>query len=125
MVEAINPVSAELRLAQLLGEDDLLAQAPPAPAAPAAAAPAPAAGAEAAFPGSAFEDILSQAIESLNSVSRSEIYANQLAEKYARGEVELQDVMVAQSKMSIMVQLAVTTVNAAVTTFKEITQMQI
>lgn len=28
MVEAINPVTANMRLAQLLGEDDLMAQAP-------------------------------------------------------------------------------------------------
>jgi flagellar hook-basal body complex protein FliE len=48
-----------------------------------------------------------------------------MVEKYAKGEADLQDVMVAQSKMSVMVQLAVTTVNAAVGTFKEITQMQI
>lgn len=48
-----------------------------------------------------------------------------MIDKYARGEVDLQDVMVAQSKMTIMAQLALTTVNSAVGTFKEITQMQI
>lgn len=125
MTEAINPVSADLRLSQLLGEDDFLAQAPMAPAGPSPAAPAPLAGSGVSFTGNAFEDILSKAVEALNKVSGSEIYANQLAEKYAKGEVELQDVMVAQAKMSIMVQLAVTTINSAVTTFKEITQMQI
>jgi len=117
----IDPVSADMRLAQLLGEDDLLAQAPAA-AAPIPASPAPAA---AGLTGNAFEDILSKAIESLNGVSRSEFYANQLMTQYARGEAELQDVVVANAKMSVMVQLAVTAVNSAVTTFKEITQMQI
>lgn len=123
MVEAIDPVMAEMRLAQLLG-DDLLTQAPFTPAAPTAVAPAPAAS-SVNFTGNPFEDILSKAIESLEGVSKSEVYANQLMDKYIRGEVELQDVMVAQAKASIMVQLAVTTVNAAVNTFKEITQMQV
>jgi flagellar hook-basal body complex protein FliE len=53
------------------------------------------------------------------------MYANQLIDKYLKGEVELQDVMVVQSKMSIMVQLAITTINTAVNTFKEITQIQV
>jgi flagellar hook-basal body complex protein FliE len=123
MVEGINPVSADLRLAQLLGDNDFLAQAPAVPAAPPAAAPAAVSGVS--FTGSPFEDMLAKAIESLNKVSQTELYANQLVDKYVRGQAELQDVMVAQSKMSIMVQLAVTSVNAAVNTFKEITQMQI
>jgi flagellar hook-basal body complex protein FliE len=73
----------------------------------------------------AFEDMLSKAIESLNEVSQTEVYANQLAENYARGQADLKDVMVAQAKASILMQLAVTTVNAAVNTFKEVTQMQV
>ncbi len=121
MAEQIDPIRAEMRLAELLGED-LLAQAPQA-------APGPAPAAEpsqrAEYPGNIFDDILAQAIEALDGVSRSEIYANQLIDGYLRGEVELHEVMVAQAKMNIMVQLAVTTVNTAVTTFKEITQMQI
>lgn len=121
MIQPIDPVTANLRLAQLLG-DDLLAQAPAAPAAPMPAAPS-SAGTE--FTGNPFEDVLAKAIESLEGVSRSEIYANQLVEKYVKGEAELQDVMVAQSKMSIMMQLAVTTVNSAVSSFKEITQIQV
>ena len=118
MKEAIDPVSAGLRLSQLLGEDELLAQAPMmaagSPAAPAAS-----------LSGNPFEDVLARAIESLESVSKSEIYANQMIDKYVKGEADLQEVMIAQSKMSIMAQMAVTSVNAAVNTFKEITQMQI
>jgi flagellar hook-basal body complex protein FliE len=121
MSEPINPINAEIRLAQILGED-FLAQAP-------SAAPGPAPAAEPAgpssFAGNPFEDILSRAIDALEGVSRSEIYANRQIDRYLRGEVELHEVMLAQSKMSIVVQLAVTTINSAVTTFKEITQMQI
>jgi flagellar hook-basal body complex protein FliE len=123
MVEGIDPVKASLRLAQLLGEDEVVAQAPLAPSAASPAQPAPAGRSD--FSGNPFEDILAKAIESLEKVSKTEIYANELVDKFVRGEAELQEVMVAQAKMSIMVQLAVTTVNAAVTTFKEITQMQV
>ncbi|MDD5382853.1 MAG: flagellar hook-basal body complex protein FliE [Candidatus Margulisbacteria bacterium] len=121
MAEAIDPIRAEMRLAQILGED-FLAQSP-AEITPAAATAEPAKRVE--FSGNLFDDVLSKTIEALEGVSRSEVYANQLVDKYLRGEAELQDVMMAQSKMSILMQLAVTTINAAVTTFKEITQMQV
>lgn len=122
MVEAINPIDAEIRLAQLLGEDDFLAQAPEvAPAVAPAAEPAN----QISFTGNPFEDVLASAIEALEGVSRSEIYANELVDKYVRGEAELHEVMLAQAKMGVSVQLAVTTINSAVTTFKEITQMQV
>ena len=121
MAEQINPIDAELRLAQILGEDFLTE----APGSVPAAAPGVSAGQRTEFSGNPFEDVLSKAIDSLEGISRSEIYANELIDKYLLGEVELQEVMVAQSKMSIMIQLAVTTINSAVTTFKEITQMQI
>ena len=121
MVEPVRPINAELRLAQILGED-FLAQAPQ-PSAAAVAAAEPSRSGE--LSGSPFDDVLSKAINALNGVSRSEIHANQLIDKYLRGEAELHDVMLAQSKMSIMVNLAVTTINLAVSTFKEITQMQI
>jgi flagellar hook-basal body complex protein FliE len=117
MAEAIGPISPETRLAQILGDDFDVAQVSPA------AAPGPAE--KTTLAGSPFDDVLAKAIDALNSVSASERYADQMVNRYVRGEVELHDVMVAQSKMSIMVQLAVTTINTAVTTFKEITQMQI
>jgi flagellar hook-basal body complex protein FliE len=75
--------------------------------------------------GNIFEDVLSKAVEALEKVSNTEFYANQLIEKYIAGEADMQDVMVATSKMSLMVQLAVTTVTTAVNTFTEITQMQV
>ena len=77
------------------------------------------------FSGNPFEDVLSKAIDALNGVSRSEFYANEMVNKYAAGQVDMADAMLATSKMNIMVQLAVTVVNTAVTTFKEVTQMQI
>jgi len=119
MVEGIDPL--HMRLAQLMGDDPLLAQAPVAP--PSVGVPAAPEGVK--FTGSPFEDVLSRAIDALEGVSKSEARANQLIDRYVRGEADLQDVMLETSKMSIMVQLAVTTVNLAVTTFKEITQMQI
>jgi flagellar hook-basal body complex protein FliE len=121
MAEPISAINAELRLSQILGED-FLAQVPQTPAGTAAPAE-PARGGEVS--GSAFEDILSKSIGALEGVSRSEIHANQLIDKYLRGEAELHEVMLEQSKMSIMVNLAVTSINLAVSTFKEITQMQI
>lgn len=77
------------------------------------------------FAGNPFEDVLAKAVEALNKVSGSEFYANQMIDKYLAGEVDMADAMVATSKMSIMVQFAVTAINTAVTTFKEVTQMQI
>lgn len=123
MIQGIDPVTANMRLAQLLGSDDLLAQAPAAPAAPAALPGMPAASAT-GLTGNPFDDALSKAVESLNMVSQSEIHANQLVDQYMKGQADLQDVMVAQSKMNIMMQLAVTSINAAVGSFKEITQIQ-
>lgn len=122
MSEAINPINAEMKLAQILG-DDYLAQVPGSSATTPAAADASVGKID--LSGNVFDDVLSKAIDALNGVSRTEMYANQLIERYTRGEVELHEVMVAQSKASIMVQLAVTTINSAVTTFKEITQMQV
>jgi len=120
MAEAIGPIKAEVRLAQLLG-DDFVSE----PSQIGAPSNNISAGQRVELTGSPFEDILSSAIEALNGVSRQEMYADQMVNSYLRGEAELHEVMVAQSKMSIMVQLAVTTVNSAVSTFKEITQMQI
>jgi flagellar hook-basal body complex protein FliE len=104
-----------------LGEDQLFAQAPAAPGTGFAAASdwqtKPSA--------NLFDDMLAGAIKSLDGVSRSEFYANDMVEKYVRGEADLQTVMLAQSKASIQIQLAVTSINAAVTTFKELTQLQI
>jgi len=112
MKRPIDPIA--LRLANLIGEDKKVS--------PASLGIAPAEGGLKVSP---FEDVLSKAIEALDGISKQDIRANQLIESYIKGEVEISDVMIATSKLSVMVQLAVTTVNLAVTTFKEITQMQV
>jgi len=91
-----------------------------APAAPAAAPAAPA-----TDTGNIFDEMLGRAVDALNSVSEVEMNANKLIDDYLVGKAELSDVMLATSKMSIAVQLAVTTITTAVSTFKEITQMAI
>ncbi len=72
-----------------------------------------------------FDQVLGRAVDALNSVSDSEINANKLIDQYLAGKVELSDVMVATSKMTIAVQLAVTTITSAVSTFNQITSMAI
>ena len=84
-----------------------------------------AAGVKPNFSGNPFEEVLSKAVDALNKVSATEFHANQMIDKYLAGEVDMAEAMIATSKMSIMVQFAVTTINTAVTTFKEVTQMQI
>jgi len=88
-------------------------------------APAVAAKPAAAETGNIFDEMLGRAIESLNSVSEVEMNANRLIDDYIAGKAELSDVMIATSKMSIAVSLAVTTITSAVSSFKEITQMPI
>lgn len=114
MVEGIDPL--HLKLAQLIGEEEPVTSTNPV-VGPARTGPS--------FTGSPFEDILSKAVDSLEGISRAERTANDLIDRYVRGEADLQDVMVQSSKLNILVQLAVTTINLAVTTFKEITQMQV
>jgi flagellar hook-basal body complex protein FliE len=115
MVEGIDPL--HLKLAQLLGEEEPVTSTKPVVG--------PARGAGPSLAGSPFEDILSRAVDSLEGLSRAERTANDLIDKYVKGQADLQDVMVQTSKLNILVQLAVTTINLAVTTFKEITQMQV
>lgn len=117
MAEGIDPL--HLKLAQLIGEDEAFGTA--------AAIQSPTINQEARveFGQNLFEDMLSKATESLEGVSRAEAQANEMMQKYASGQVGIQEAMLATSKMSIMVQFAVTVINTAVSTFKEITQMQV
>lgn len=77
------------------------------------------------LPTNPFDDVLSKAVDALNGISQTEYTANDMINKYIAGQAELSDVMLATSKMNIAVQLAVTVVTTAVSTFKEITAMQI
>lgn len=72
-----------------------------------------------------FDKMLGRAIDALNNVSATEMNANRLIDEYVAGRAELSDVMVATSKMTLAVTLAVTTITSAVNSFKEITQMPI
>lgn len=121
MSQPIDPVSAQIRLAELLGDDSLLAQAPASPAFLAAAPPTSSVN----FTGNAFEDILAKTIQALDGVSQTEIRANQLISQYMQGQADLSEVMIAQAKMSVSAQLAVTVVSSAVSSFQQVTQIQI
>jgi|SRR3989339_1054096 len=121
MAQSIDPIRAEIRLAQLLGEET----ATPAVSTMPAVGLTDQASGTTALSGNIFEDMLSKAVASLNNVSQAEIHANQMVESYVQGQADLQDVMVAQSKASIMMQFAITSVNSVVNTVKEVTQMQI
>lgn len=72
-----------------------------------------------------FDNVLQKAVDSLEGVSKTEVQADKMMEKYIRGQADASEVMIATAKMNIAVQLAVTVVTSAVNTFKEITQMQV
>ncbi len=116
MVQGINPI--DLKIAQLLGNQEDLQVAQVAPGTPAKSN-------DLTVSNNPFEDILSKAVDALSDVSKTEAHANQLIDQYTKGQADLQDVMVASSKASVMITMAVTTINLAVTTFKEITQIQV
>jgi len=107
----INPITL-IKLAQAEGVNNAPAVAAPMPAAPAQTP-------------SIFDEMLGRAVDSLNSVSEVEMNANRLIDQYVQGKAELSDVMLATAKMTIAVNLAVTTITTAVSSFKEITQMPI
>src|SRR3989339_303393 len=99
MVQQID--SLDTRIARLLGDEELgVSEALPSSVSPA--------GSGVEFEKNIFDDMLSRAVEALNGVSQTEKSANQIIEKYTRGEVGLQEAMVAASQMSIMVQMATT-----------------
>ncbi len=112
MIGKIDPM--QTRLTALLGEEDVSAPAAPSKIAQSAL-----------YPGNAFEDMLSNAVSALEGVSKTEALSNQMINGFLAGKVDLQDVMVQSSKMNVMVQMASTTINLAVSTFKELTQMQV
>lgn len=117
MVEKLN--SLQSRLSALMGDDKTQEIGQFAQVSPIGQ------GSDLTVSHSPFEDILSKAVDAMTEVSKTEANANMLIDKYVHGQADLQDVMVASSKASVMVTMAVTTINLAVNTFKEITQMQV
>lgn len=93
-----------------------------APVSPAGGAGTPVAPAEG---GSIFDSILGRAVDALDSVSAVENNANHLIDLYVQGKAELSDVMLATSKMTLDVSLAVTAITNAVSSFKEVTSISI
>ena len=114
----IEPIDPGIRLAQLLDEDITAVKETEVVSAPSPQN-------ELFVSNSPFVDILGKAIDALEGVSKQESYANQLIDKYVNGEADLQKVMTETAKANLLVNLTVTVVNNAVTTFKEITQMQV
>ena len=72
-----------------------------------------------------FQQFLDNAINSLNDISSQEIKTDQLINNYVTGKASLEEVILATNKLSLVMQLAVTVVNTAVQTFKEIQQMPV
>ncbi len=115
MAESIGRIDPNL-IAQILGPDEQIMPAP-------VSVQQPGSGEFARV--KTFDDILESAVNSLEGVSKIENDANMLIQRYAEGKAELSDVMIATAKMNLSVQLAVAVVTSAVSTFKEMTQMQI
>ncbi|KAF0133470.1 MAG: hypothetical protein FD145_1269 [Candidatus Saganbacteria bacterium] len=113
MVEGIDPLS--YKLAQLMGEEAPVSKVEISENAEASPF----------VSDNPFEKIFSRAVDALEGVSEAEKKSNYLISEYLQGRGDIQDVMVQSSKVGIMVQLASTTINLAVSTFKEITQMQV
>lgn len=118
MVQPIDKL--QLKLAQLIGNDEITQSVSPVQN-----QFAPQVTDSPFVSSNPFEDVLSKAVSALDNVSKTEMHANQMINSYIQGKADVQDVMIASSKSSMMIQLAITTINSVVSTFKEITQMQV
>lgn len=74
---------------------------------------------------SLFDDMLSKMVDALNEVSASDNKSNQLMADYLQGKASLTETMTASAQSAVMIQLAVTVLNQAVSSFKEVLSMQI
>ena len=72
-----------------------------------------------------FQTFLDQAVQKLNEVSVTELNANELVQQFTDGKASLEDAVFAMNELTTMVQFANQIVTTAVTTFREIEQMQI
>lgn len=72
-----------------------------------------------------FQKMLDSAVESLGKISATEANADALAVEYVNGNASIEDVMFAQNKAALEMNLAVTSVTSAIQTFKEITQLPV
>lgn len=72
-----------------------------------------------------FQKFLDAAVEHLNEVSGQEAVANGAVQSYLAGNGSLEDAVFALNELSSSVQLANQVLTSAVSTFREIEQMQI
>ena len=72
-----------------------------------------------------FQQMLDGALGALENVSRTEERSNVYIQEYINGNVSMEDVLIEATKMQMAMELTITIVNQAVSTFKEIQQMQV
>ena len=72
-----------------------------------------------------FQIALDKAVDSLNRISQQDIKANALINDYVDGKVPLEEVIIQMEKSSVSISLAMTVINSAVQTTKEILQMAV
>ncbi|MDD4526967.1 MAG: flagellar hook-basal body complex protein FliE [Candidatus Margulisbacteria bacterium] len=72
-----------------------------------------------------FQLALEKAVEGLNRISEQEIKADALVQEYVNGNVPLEEVIIQMEKATVAISLAMTVINSAVQTTKEILQMAV
>lgn len=72
-----------------------------------------------------FQIALDKAVESLNRISQQEIKSDLLIQGYVEGTVPLEEVIIQMEKTTVAINLAMTVINSAVQTTKEILQMAV
>ncbi len=72
-----------------------------------------------------FQHFLDMAVEALNQASSQEVGSNLAVQNYLQGQGSLEDAVFALNETTSMIQLANQVLTTAVTTFREIEQMQV
>lgn len=72
-----------------------------------------------------FQKLLDYAVDSLNKVSATDMRTDAVAGKFATGQASLEEVMFAENRATLEINMAVTAVNNVVSSFKEIQQMPV
>ena len=70
-----------------------------------------------------FQMFFDEAVEALRGLSHMEMKANNLTEKFIRGEATVEEVMIETSKMNLAYSMATTVMSTSIQTFKEIQQI--
>lgn len=72
-----------------------------------------------------FQITLKKAVDSLNRISQQEMKSDLLIQGYVEGTVPLEEVIIQMEKSTVAINLAMTVINSAVQTTKEILQMAV